>query len=104
MLFCPKCKSIMMPKHEHGKTVLACSCGYRSAGAPVTISESNKKQEREVAVIEKDVEVHPRIEAECPKCKHTEAFTWEKQTRAGDEPPTKFLQCTKCKHTWRDYK
>lgn len=104
MLFCPKCKSIMMPKQEKGKTVLACSCGYRSDGVAVKLSESGKKAEREVVVVEKEVEVHPKTEAECSKCGNKEAFTWEVQTRAGDEPPTKFFKCTKCGHTWRDYK
>jgi len=105
MLFCPTCKSIMLPKHEKGKHVLACSCGYRCDAETVKITESGKKEEkREIAAVEKEIEIHPRTEAECPKCKNSEAFTWEVQTRAGDEPPTKFLQCTKCKHTWRDYK
>ena len=93
----------MMPKHQQGKHVLACSCGYVQESEIVKMSESGKGH-REVVAVEKDIEVHPRVEAECLKCKHSEAFTWEKQTRAGDEPPTKFLQCTKCKHTWRDYK
>jgi DNA-directed RNA polymerase subunit M len=95
----------MMPRQEKGKTVLACSCGYRADSANVRISEPARKEEqRQVGVVEKEIEVHPRTEAECPKCGNREAFTWEVQTRAGDEPPTKFLKCTKCRHTWRDYK
>jgi DNA-directed RNA polymerase subunit M len=69
------------------------------------LSEAGRKDEqREIAVVEKDIELYPRVEAECQKCKNREAFAWEVQTRSGDEPPTKFLKCTKCKHTWRDYK
>ena len=41
--------------------------------------------------------------AECPKCGHRTAYFWLVQTRAGDEPETKFLRCEKCGHTWRDY-
>lgn len=105
MQFCPKCKSLMMPKSEKGKIVLSCSCGYRSEGGSATISESAKKPEqREIAAVDREVDVRAKTEAECPKCGNNEAFAWEVQTRAGDEPPTKFLQCTKCKHTWRDYK
>ncbi len=104
MLFCPKCKSIMMPRQDKGKTVLVCSCGHRSDSAPVRISEAGKKEEREIAAVENEVEVHPKTEAECSKCGGKEAFTWEVQTRAGDEPPTKFFKCVKCRHTWRDYK
>ncbi|MEM4865380.1 MAG: hypothetical protein QXY09_02690 [Acidilobaceae archaeon] len=25
------------------------------------------------------------------------------QTRAADEPPTRFYRCTKCGYTWREY-
>lgn len=105
MLFCPKCKSIMLPRHEGGKHVLACSCGYKCAAEKVTIAVSGAKEDRhEIAVVEKEVEVHPKVEQECAKCRNKEAYAWEIQTRAGDEPPTKFFKCTKCKHTWRDYK
>lgn len=105
MMFCPKCKSILMPKQDKGKTVLACSCGYKSSGEQVKLTEGKKKEEeRRIAAVEKEIEVHPKVEAECSKCKNNEAFTWEVQTRAGDEPPTKFFRCTKCNHTWRDYK
>ncbi len=105
MLFCPKCKSIMMPKKEKGKTILACSCGHTQSAEEVKLSESKKKEEkREIAAVEKEIEVMAKTEAECPKCGNKEAYTWEVQTRAGDEPPTKFLKCTKCRHTWRDYK
>lgn len=105
MLFCPKCKSIMMPKKDKGKVILACSCGYKQEAEEVKLSESTRKEEhREIAAVEKEIEIHAKVEADCSKCGNKEAYTWEVQTRAGDEPPTKFLKCTKCKHTWRDYK
>jgi DNA-directed RNA polymerase subunit M len=105
MLFCPRCKSIMMPKKEGAKVVLSCSCGYKQGAEEVKLSETKKKEEhREVAAVDKEIEVMAKTEAECPKCGNKEAYTWEVQTRAGDEPPTKFLKCTKCRHTWRDYK
>ncbi|MBD3310349.1 transcription factor S, partial [Candidatus Woesearchaeota archaeon] len=53
--------------------------------------------------VEQDFETDPVTKAECPKCHNKEAYYWEVQTRAADEPPTKFLKCTKCKHIWRDY-
>ena len=40
---------------------------------------------------------------ECEKCGNKEAFYWQIQTRAGDEPMTRFYRCTKCKETWREY-
>ncbi len=105
MLFCPKCKSIMMPKKEKGKTILVCSCGYTHSAEEVKLSETKRKEEkREICAVEREIEVMPKTEAECSRCGNKEAYTWEVQTRAGDEPPTKFLRCTKCRHTWRDYK
>ncbi len=105
MLFCPKCKSIMMPKMDKGKTVLKCSCGHVQGAENVKLSErSAKTEQRDIGAVDKEVDVRAKTDAECPKCKNGEAYTWEVQTRAGDEPPTKFMQCTKCKHTWRDYK
>lgn len=104
-MFCPKCGSILIPKKEKDKKKLVCSCGYVS-------EESEKLRIKEIVHKEKDVDVvddndHlntlPKTEAECPKCKNKEAYYWLVQTRAGDEPQTKFLKCTKCKHTWRDY-
>lgn len=53
-------------------------------------------------VVSEDDTSHPVTEAECPKCKNSQAQWWSKQTRASDEPETRFFKCTACKHTWRD--
>ena len=40
----------------------------------------------------------------CPKCvKVVKTQYWAVQTRSGDEAPTRFYRCTKCRHTWREY-
>lgn len=57
----------------------------------------------EVEVVSEDEETLPTTEATCEKCGHETAYFWLQQTRAGDEPETKFLKCAECKHTWRDY-
>jgi len=106
-MFCPKCGSILMPKVVDGKKVIQCSCGYKSGETEkLKLTENignGKKQKFAVAEPEKEEETMPKTKAECPKCGNREAYFWEVQTRAGDEPPTKFLKCVKCKHTWRDY-
>jgi len=28
-MFCPKCGSLLLPKKEGSKKILACSCGYK---------------------------------------------------------------------------
>ena len=44
----------------------------------------------------------PKTRAECPKCRHHEAFYWLVQTRSADESSTQFFRCVKCSHTWRE--
>jgi len=104
-MFCQKCGSVLLPKKEGSKKVLVCSCGYKSSNVEQTkITETITKKEKDVEVIEKeDVNILPKTEVKCENCGNKEAFYWTLQTRAGDEPETKFLKCTKCKHTWRDY-
>jgi len=107
-MFCPKCGSLLMPKQEGAKKILVCSCGYTSKNVgSMKISEKLQESKR-VHVTDKildkdDYETLPKMDAECPKCGHNKAFYWLLQTRAGDEPETKFLKCEKCKHVWRDY-
>lgn len=106
-MFCPKCQSLLKPKLEGTKKLMVCSCGYKSKDADAKISEKTvkPKQEHKIEVIEKniDLETLPKMEAKCEKCGHNKAYFWLVQTRAGDEPETKFLKCEKCGHTWRDY-
>jgi DNA-directed RNA polymerase subunit M len=103
-MFCPKCGSLLLPKKDNGKIVVKCSCGYNSGDNVNTkFSESIKQKEDVSGAVDSSIETLPLTEAECHKCKHKKAYFWEVQTRAADEPPTKFLKCEKCKHIWRDY-
>ena len=103
-MFCPKCKSIMMPKKEKNHTVMQCSCGYREIkdGAVKIIDKSNV-EEKKLVIIEKPVETLPIAKEKCHKCGNDSAYYELRQTRSADESPTKFLRCTKCGHMWRDY-
>ena len=104
-MFCSKCGSIMMPKREGTKKLLACSCGYKSKDISSAIVKEEKLEKRkDIEVVDKSsVETLPLTEADCPQCAHKKAYFWLVQTRASDEPETKFLRCEKCEHTWRDY-
>ena len=103
-MFCPKCGSVLLPKKEGSKKVVVCSCGYKSDNIEQTkITETVIKKGKEVEVVEKEIEILPKTDAKCDKCGHKTAFFWTLQTRAGDEPETKFMRCEKCRHTWRDY-
>ena len=37
----------------------------------------------------------------CSKCKKARCKVTQKQTRAGDEPPTTFVSCLECSHTFK---
>ena len=104
-MFCPKCGSVLVPKKDRDKKKLVCSCGYSNSDlSSLRISERvQKASAMEVVEDDKSMDTMPSTDAECPKCKHARAFYWLVQTRASDEPQTKFLRCEKCKHTWRDY-
>ncbi|MBW2976085.1 transcription factor S [Candidatus Woesearchaeota archaeon] len=104
-MFCPKCGSLLLPKKEGNKKAMVCSCGYKNCDIePTKITETIPKKDKEVEVIEKSkLEILPKTNAECEKCGHKTAFYWTVQTRAGDEPETKFMKCEKCGHIWRDY-
>jgi transcription factor S len=98
MQFCPKCGSVIIGK--------ACArCDYKTE-EEVRLETSQKiTLKKEVAVVtDGENEINPIVEIICPKCQNKEAFFWTKQTRAGDEAETKFYKCTKCKHTWREYR
>ncbi len=103
-MFCPKCGALLVPKKVSGKKVMGCSCGYSSKEKSETkITDDVSSSEPMVEVVEKDFEAMPLVDMECPKCKHKKSYFWEVQTRASDEPATKFYKCEKCKHIWRDY-
>lgn len=94
----------MMPKLADGKKQFVCGCGYRQAAESVTITEKIKQKSQEISVVEKEEVTNPVVDAECQKCGNKKAEYWEVQTRAADEPATRFHKCTKCGHTWREYK
>lgn len=103
MMFCPKCKSLLMPKVSGGKKQFACSCGYKQDAEKVVIKEQ-ASEKKDVVVVEEASSVNVVVDANCPKCGPVKAEYWEVQTRSSDEPPTRFHKCKKCNHTWREYK
>jgi len=95
-----------MPMEIKGKKVIGCSCGYVADKANTTISEKSNESEKTMCTADGTGEhdVRPSISEKCPKCGHEDAYTWEIQTRAGDEPATRFFECKKCKNKWREYR
>jgi DNA-directed RNA polymerase subunit M len=108
MMFCPKCGAMLKPRVLRDKKVMACSCGFvdnkdNKDARKVTFTEKNTPESR-VEVVDQEASAYPIVDSECPKCKHTKAYSWTQQMRAGDEPETHFFKCVKCQHTWREGK
>jgi DNA-directed RNA polymerase subunit M len=102
MEFCPKCGAILIQK----RTKFGCPrCSYISKNKVKIETKEKINENNQVAVVkETEGEVKPIIEIKCPTCNNDKAYFWTMQTRAADESETKFYKCTKCKHTWRDYR
>lgn len=104
-MFCPKCGSILLPRKIGEKMAMGCSCGYVDKGGSGKITEKvpGATEERKFDAASEEKINAPVTDVECPKCHNSKAYYWTRQTRAGDEGETKFHQCTKCKHKWREY-
>ena len=101
MEFCPKCGAVLIQKRKN----YGCPrCDY-STKDKVKIKTSEKiESKNEVAVIKKDIKIHPVINEKCKKCGNERAYFWSIQMRAADEAEVKFFQCTKCEYTWKEYR
>lgn len=104
-MFCPKCGSILRPKDRGGKRVLYCNCGYSKVPDASDTSAELREVVKSGKIIEvvENIETNPKIKITCDKCGNKMAYFWTQQTRGADEPETRFLKCTKCNHTWREY-
>ena len=102
MEFCPKCGSVLIEKNKKFK---CAKCPYVPK-EKIKIEASEKIHEKaKVGIIkDKDTDVFPTTTAICQKCDNKEAYFWSAQTRSADEAETRFFRCTKCKHTWREYR
>lgn len=109
--FCPRCGGILRPMKEKGKTILVCSrCGYKEESSPSNAFRFSSKiehsEKEKTIVLDNDIDVTKlpiTKEVTCRKCGAHEAYYWMIQTRAADEPPTRFYKCVRCGYVWREY-
>jgi transcription factor S len=104
MEFCPKCGTVMFPKDD---SFCCKKCGYKREITKELISKYEVSQEvkaKESIIFTDDkIKTLPTTRVICPKCQNKEAFWWLQQTRRADESETRFLRCTVCGYTWREY-
>ena len=104
-MFCP-CGKLLKPAQEEGKKILACQCGDFKKDLTGGVISQKVEEKKKIEIIEK-VETLPKqavhVES-CPnKANECEAYYWTQQTRASDEPETRFFKCVKCEYSWREY-
>lgn len=108
MEFCPSCGKMMTARKTKDGTVFVCpACNCKKASRPSAARTVVSKKPRETIVVidkeDEELKTNPTAKIKCPKCGNNLAYTWEVQTRAGDEGATQFFRCTKCNHTFRLY-
>ncbi|AKG39401.1 hypothetical protein MA03_05860 [Infirmifilum uzonense] len=109
MEFCPKCGGLMLPAVVDGRKVLKCrSCGYvKESNNPGNAYRLEEKVQRhpldKITVLDVNVSTLPVVPFKCENCGNDKAYVYEVQTRAGDEPATRFYICTKCRKVYREY-
>jgi DNA-directed RNA polymerase subunit M len=102
MEFCPECGAMLLPNDNK----LKCNCGYTKdlTSDNDEYSVSQKVEGKQGVVNMGEVEdMRSQITEVCPECGHDKAYYELKQTRSADEAPTRFFECAKCGHKWRDY-
>ncbi len=107
MKFCPNDRTLLVPAKKGHSTVLRCpKCGYEEE-ASGTVKDAythrSSVSRKSDIIVSQGRSDAPTIKARCSRCGNEEAYVWMQQTRAADEPPTRFYRCTKCGYTWREY-
>lgn len=108
-MFCPKCKTMMIPKTEKDGKYYVCrneDCGYKEPIKGIETIASSRPEGGDIAIVSGDVVTQPKTrDVRCPYCGYAEATYTIQQTRSADEPPTTIYRCCnpKCYKTWREY-
>ncbi len=108
--FCPECGSMLLPKPGDAGRLVCPNCGYEEEVEEnpfkTVVRVTHSPKERTIVVSSRSVPAGAsrlKGKVRCPECGHDEVYAWMQQTRAADEPPTRFYRCARCGHTWREY-
>lgn len=86
-------------KEEHDYAMI------NKKGRTVIISkptEKAKTKEIVISNVDEKKDVRPTTKIKCPKCGHDKAYWTLRQMRGSDEPESRFYECKKCGHKWRE--
>ena len=110
MEFCKddECGGLLVSEKVDGEAVMKCrDCGtVHDVDGSYRVTETKEEDPMDrLNVNEGDNEEteHPTTEKECPACGNMECEFWMKQTRASDEPATRFYRCTDCGNVHKEY-
>ncbi|OYT40846.1 MAG: transcription factor S [Desulfurococcales archaeon ex4484_58] len=110
--FCPRCHGLMKPvKEVDGEVYMVCiRCGYKMKASSndlrtyrVSTKITHTEKDKTIVISEENVNLPITKDVICPRCGYGEAYYWMIQTRAADEPPTRFYKCRRCGYVWREY-
>lgn len=110
MEFCDECGGMLVSEKQDGETVMKCrNCGHVQDvdGGDYRVTEEKEEDPMDrLNVNEGDADetTRPTTTKKCHKCdEETTQEWWMEQTRASDEPPTRFYRCTQCGNVYKEY-
>lgn len=109
MEFCHLCEKRMILKRTKDGNIFFCPVcnSQKTTAISKVVKAATPKASRETIVVidkeDQELKTNPTTRIKCPKCENNIAYTWQVQTRSGDEGATQFFRCTECNHTFRLY-
>jgi len=110
MEFCDECGGMLVSEKQNGETLMKCrSCGEYQDVDEEDFKVTEEKDEDPMDRLNVNEEgstesTRPTTEKECKVCgEETEQEWWMEQTRASDEPPTRFYKCKSCNQVYKEY-
>ena len=114
MEFCDDCGGMLVSENQEGDKVMKCrSCGKIADDTDeddykVTEEKEEDPMDRLNVNDGSEESIRPTTQRECPQCSENsndkkEHEWWMEQTRASDEPETRFYKCTECGNVHKVY-
>ncbi len=114
MEFCDECGGMLVSKGDEENSSMKCrNCGEAQSvdGEEMKVTEEKEEDPMDrlnVASEEDQETTRPTTMKECPSCSDNkqdekEHEWWMEQTRASDEPATRFYECTECGNVHKEY-